>query len=118
MKADNIIKGKRVPVMHGEMWFDPIDSMPKGKTVSCKLYIAGHSETGHHHVLEAKSEFEVLEPKDKKLDRAVLLKEVTKLFHQKTFDVHETKYLAPGAYKIYKKTEYDPFQEIVREIWD
>lgn len=114
-EADNIKDGKRIAVMHGENWLMPVDEMPKGKTIECKIYIAGHSETGHHHVLKAKQPFEVLEQDNV---RAVLLKEVTELFHQKTYDIHETKFLAPGAYKIYKKTEYDPFQQIVRAIFD
>lgn len=115
MKATNIKDGKRVAVMHGENWFMPVESI-KGTSKSMKQYIAGHSETGHHHVLESEVDFEVFEPTDG--DRAVLLKDVTKLFHQKSFDVHETQFLAPGAYKIYHKTEYNPMTQHRQAIFD
>lgn len=113
-KLTNLVNGKRVPVMHGENWLTPIDAMPKGKVMKTLSYIAGHSETGHHHVIESKVEMEVVEGKD----RAVLLHEVGKLFHQKSYDVHETITLAPGAYVITHKTEYDPFQKVKRAVWD
>ena len=118
MKADNIKNGRIVPVMHGENWFMPIEEkdLPNVKPIMTKAYIAGHSETGHNHILEATKEFAVYEPKDK--DRAVLLNEVTKLFHKKTFDIHETKFLAPGAYKIYRKTEYNPLTKIRQAVFD
>lgn len=115
MKATNLINGQRVSVMHGENFFIPIDKLPKGQGQECNVYIAGHSESGHHHVLEAKKPFMVVENDNK---RAVLLNEVTKLFHQKAFDIHETQYLAPGAYEIVHKTEYDPFAKVVRRVFD
>jgi hypothetical protein len=114
MNADNIKDGKRIAVTHGELVFLPIDELPKGEVQSTKSYIAGHSETGHHHVLEADTEFKVVEGET----RAVLLNDVAKLFHQKTYDIHETRTLAPGVYKILQKTEYDPFQKVIRNIWD
>jgi hypothetical protein len=114
MKISNLKDGKRIPVMHGENFLVPIDTMPEGDVTRTKVYIAGHSETGHHHVLESKAEMEVVEGET----RAVLLSEVGKLFHQKTFDIHETLFLAPGAYEITHKTEYDPFQQVIRAVWD
>ena len=115
MKATNIKNGKRLPVMHGENFFIPIDKLPEGEIKEANIYIAGHSETGHHHILEATKPFKIVETET---DRAILISEVTKLFHQKTFDIHETQFLAPGAYKIVKKKEYDPFNKVIRQIWD
>lgn len=113
MQADNIKDGKRVAVMHGENFFVPIDALPDGEVKLTNTWIAGHSETGHHHVLESTADMQVNET-----ERAVLLVEVGKLFHKKSFDVHETKFLAPGAYRVLHKTEYDPFQKVVRRVWD
>jgi len=113
-EPSNIKDGKRISVMHGENCFTPIDSLPAGEIKTAKIYIAGHSETGHHHILESPVEMQIVEG----ATRAVLLKEVTKLFHQKTYDVHETLTLAPGAYEITHKTEYDPFSKVVRAVWD
>lgn len=114
MKADNIKDGKRVPVMHGENWFTPVAKLPKGDIKTARIYIAGHSETGHHHVIESKQDMQIVEGEQ----RGVLINEVSRLFHQKTHDVHETINLAPGAYIIGHKTEYDPFQKVIREVWD
>lgn len=115
MKLTNNKNGKVVPIMHGENWLQPVAKLPKGETTKHKIYIAGHSETGHHHVLESKTDMEVLE---KGNERFVLINDVAKLFHKKSFDTHETIEVQPGVYKITHKTEYDPFQQIVRQVWD
>jgi hypothetical protein len=114
MNPTNLKDGKRVVVMHGENWLIPVDAMPEGATTKCKVFIAGHSESGHNHVIESSTEMEVIEGDT----RAVLLHEVGKLFHKKSFDIHETAYLAPGAYIINHKTEYNPFIKIVQKVWD
>ena len=106
---------KRVCITHGELIFIPISKFGGGKTVKTKSYIAGHSETGHHHILDSKVEFEVLEGENQ---REVLLKEVGKLWHKKDYEVHETRELAPGAWKILYKTEYNPFEKVVSRIYD
>jgi hypothetical protein len=109
----NIVNGKRISVMHGENFLVPIDSLPAGATSTAKLYIVGHSESGHNHVLESKANITIVDG-----ERAILLKEVGQLFHQKSHDVHETVEIAPGAYQITHKTEYDPFQKVVRAVFD
>lgn len=113
--VDNIKDNQRIVITHGELAFIPIDRLSKGKTVNTRNYIAGHSETGHHHILESGADFAVLEKDD---EREVLLQEVGKLWHNKTFDVHETRTLAPGAYKIVYKTEYNPFTKVIQRIFD
>lgn len=114
MKADNLVNGKKIVVTHGEICFTPVDVEPTGRATLHKMYIAGHSETGHHHVLQSEVEFEVFEG----VERLIRIHEVAKLFHQKTFDIHETRILAPGVYKVTEKTEYDPFQKVVRRVFD
>lgn len=114
MEPTNIKDGKRTAVTHGELFFHPVDEMPKGNLQSFDSFIIGHSETGHHHVLTSEKKFDLIDGED----RAVLLKEVGKLFHQKEHDVHETQILAPGAYKVYYKKEYNPFKKIVERVWD
>lgn len=44
----------KIPIIHGENALIPINELPKGVKKLFKTYIVGHSETGHHHVLEAK----------------------------------------------------------------
>ena len=113
----NIKDGKIVPVMHGEVWLQPVTKAPKGKSKKVKEYIVGHSETGHHHVLESQTKFEVM-PGDETYDLYVRLFRPTPIKHKKTFDIHETQILAPGEYAVYQKTEYDPFADVVRAVYD
>lgn len=116
MKAHNVNdKGQRIAVTHGELVLKPINALPEGETKELKSYVAAHSETGHNHVIESKTGFEVLEADNK---RYILIKEVSKLFHQKTFDIHKTRYLAPGAYEIGEKTEYNPFTKVIQRVFD
>lgn len=115
MQLSNSKSGERVSIMHGENWLQPVDSLPEGKTTKTKLYVAGHSETGHHHVLESKQDMEVLEENG---ERYVLINEVAQLFHKKSFDVHETVTVEPGVYRITHKNEYDPFTKVIRRVFD
>lgn len=115
---ENIKDGKRVPVQHGEVWLQPVDKLPKGRQAEkAKSYVVGHSETGHNHVLESATDFEVM-PGDEKHDLFVRLFEPAKIVHKKSFDVHQTKIVVPGDYAVYYKTEYDPFADVVRAVYD
>lgn len=113
----NIKHGKLLAVQHGEVWLQPVSKLPTGEFKKEKKFIVGHSETGHHHVLESNTEFEVMSG-DEKHDLYVRLFEPARLVHQKTFDIHETKVIMPGTYAVYQKTEYDPFAQIVRAVYD
>jgi hypothetical protein len=115
MKADNIKDGKRIPVTHGEIVLLPVDKMPKGKVTHLKKQILAHSETGHHHILEADTAFDYLEEDTL---RAVFVKDLAKLWHNKTVDIHETRIIAPGAYEVKEKTEYNPFTKVIEKVFD
>lgn len=116
MKAHNINKqGERIAITHGELCLTPVEKAPKGKHEEHTLYVAAHSESGHNHVIEAKNGLEVIESGN---GRYLLIKEVSKLFHQKTFDIHETRHIAPGLYKVTHKTEYNPFTKVIERVWD
>jgi hypothetical protein len=113
----NIKDGKRLAAQHGEVWLQPVDTVPDATFKKTKTYIVGHSETGHNHVLESKADFEVLEGDDIH-DLYVRLFEPANLVHKKTFDIHETQVIVPGDYAVYTKTEYDPFADVVRAVFD
>lgn len=115
MTPSNIKDNARIAVTHGELCLTPVDTIPEGVTTAHVKYVAAHSETGHHHVIESKEGFDLI---TKDNERYLLIKDVAKLFHQKTFDIHETRFLAPGAYKITEKQEYDPFAKVVRRVFD
>lgn len=101
------------PIRHGECMLVPIGDKVSGKEHTS--YIVAHSETGHHHVLESKIPFTVSET-DKQF--VVELFEPAKLVHKKQVDAHKTLPVAPGKYRVIKKSEYDPWQGIIREVHD
>lgn len=105
-------------IRHGEVLLYPVHKAPKGKTTKHDLLIVGHSETGHHHVLQS-NKFEVTIDKENLYLR---LFEPGKLVHQKDVNRHhdlEVPALPKGwRYRVIRKTEYDPFQKVKREVWD
>lgn len=117
MNEENTKDGKRLAVQHGEVYLQPVDRLPEGNLKKEKSFIVGHSETGHHHVLESKVDFEVMAG-DEKHDLYVRLFEPAELVHKKSFDIHETKVIVPGDYAVYQKTEFDPFAKVIRRVFD
>lgn len=101
------------PIRHGETMLVPITDDVKGEKHT--TYIIAHSETGHHHVLESDKAF-VISETDKQF--VVELFEPAKLVHKKSVDAHATLTVAPGKYKIVRKTEYDPWSGYIREVFD
>lgn len=102
------------PIRHGEILLLPVDKMPRAKKFSHTNFIVGHSETGHHHVLESKAKFEVVDKKDLYLR----LFEPAKLVHKKSTDRHNDLTVAPGVYRVIYKSEYDPFTKVIRRVID
>ncbi len=104
------------PLRHGENLLLPVNKMPN-KGTNHKTYIVGHSETGHHHVLESKTDFEVFTDKDKQ-DLYVRLFEPAKLVHKKQLDAHRTLTVKPGIYKVIRKQEYNPWEQAMQNVFD
>lgn len=102
-------------VRHGEIMLMPVREVPRGNTQKVDSYIVGHSETGHHHVLEGAT-FEVTE--DEKKELYFRLFEPTKLVHKKTTDKHRTLTIPAGIYKRYHDTEYDVWAGVIRDVKD
>jgi hypothetical protein len=105
------------PIIHGENVLLPIAKAPKGLFKKFKSYIVGHSETGHHHVLEAVKgkEFDIMVDSENIYITSAF---ESSLVHKKTHDIHETVIVQPGIYKVNRKTEYDPFRKAIRQVWD
>lgn len=116
------------PIRHGEImlvpngckaWENiPNREIPAGSNRSRDRFIVGHSETGHHHVLEAapKQAFNVTETDKKQL--FFRLFQPTSIVHKKATDKHNTLTVEPGVYKRYHDTEYDPFGKVIRNVAD
>ena len=117
MKAHNLKNGKRIVVTHGELVMKPIESLPKGLKISeFKSYIASHSESGHNHMLTpTKGKIKVAEHNGK---RYAIIEELTRLWHDKSYEIHEEVILAPGIYEMGAKTEYNPFTKVIQRVFD
>lgn len=99
---------------HGEILLVPVNKLPKGKISKHRDFIVGHSETGHHHILESQTKFDVLD----KAQLYIRLFQPAELTHKKSTNKHRTLKVVPGVYKVVHKTEYDPFAKIKRRVFD
>jgi hypothetical protein len=84
-------------------------------------FIIGHSETGHHHVLNRCDGVDVAvmdrPPEGMKILRAIL-ENPTSLDHLRDHDTHEPIMLAPGEYEIRIAREFDHYAELARQSAD
>ncbi len=106
----------------GEITIKRIASMPKNTTelaLENGKQIIGHSESGHHHVLERPAKVTVAKtaPDGMRVLYAIL-DEPNALIHQRSFDIHETIALEPGIYEFRIGREFDPYAEIARQQAD
>ena len=69
--------------------------------------IVGHSETGHHHVMEA-SRTTMYRLPDTITDCLLVVNQPDVLKHLRDFDTHEPLSFAPGIYKVTTAREYTP----------
>ena len=82
-----------------------VPSTPKTSGVNGNIII-GHSETGHHHVMDAtKADIYDL---PESLTRLLVVHEGTTLEHLREFDTHEPLYFNPGQYLVRNLREYVP----------
>jgi hypothetical protein len=112
----------------GEITIVRIGDIPKNKRIvgtplaleNGKLII-GHSETGHHHVLDrtAGATVAVMDkvPAGMKILHAILT-EANSLVHERGHDTHETIELPPGEYQFRIAREFDHYAELARKSAD
>lgn len=96
----------RTPIRHGEILLLPVGSTPQGAIQQVTDCIVGHSESGHHHVLESDSPFAQIIATNG--DLYVDLDAPTPLLHRKTDQQHRELTVPPGAWRVIRKTEFDP----------
>lgn len=83
-------------------------------------FVVGHSETGHHHVIDAAgASVAVLDnpPEGMRILRMILANP-TSLDHLRGHDTHEPLLLEPGEYEVRIAREYDPYAELARQSAD
>lgn len=95
----------RNPIRHGEVLLLPVDSPPDGVVDRVTDCIVGHSESGHHHVLESERAFAQIVAANG--DLFVDLDAPTPLRHRKSYDQHRELIVPAGAWRVLKKTEFD-----------
>lgn len=83
--------------------------------------IIGHSETGHHHVLECTKGATVAVSAQAPAGMRVLhaiLTEANSLIHERGHDTHETIDLPAGEYEFRIAREFDHYAELARQSQD
>lgn len=103
-------------VRHGEVLLKPIAEIPQAAKLvkTGKEHVVAHSETGHHHVLEAN--LRVYE-----LDNELYLdvQNIGQLVHKKSgLDIHQPHTIAKGLYKVVIKKAYDYFAKKLTQVRD
>ena len=79
-------------------------------------HIVGHSETGHHHVLERETtELYDLPESISKFARILVVEDPDILVHQRPYDTHESIAVPPGKYRVQVGREYVPGMQTQNE---
>ena len=77
--------------------------------------IVGHSETGHHHIVDADcAEMTRVD----EFTAYLKVSKPTKLVHLRDFDTHQAIALQPGMYEFSTGREFDPFEKAIRASRD
>lgn len=96
---------RRSAIRHGEVLLLPVERVPEGVREKVGECIVGHSESGHHHVLESESTFAQIVAANG--DLYVDLDTPTPLRHRKSHHQHRELLIPAGAWRVLKKTEFD-----------
>ena len=109
---------KKQIVRHGEVLLKPILEIPKEAKLEkeVKRHIVAHSETGHHHVLEAQAPFKVWTWNG---ETYLEVPEIAELWHQKTGkEAHAPHKIVPAFYKVVIKKHFDYFKGALQKVRD
>lgn len=106
----------------GDIFFRRIGSIPASAVpVAPKdgRYILAHSETGHHHVMEARDGVTLQrDPVDQFRQFLTVSGTPADLEHLRQHDTHETIRFQPGIYELRNGREFDPFEQLIRRTAD
>ena len=98
----------------GDVLIRRIEKVPKTaveifetKEVPGKL-ITAHSETGHHHVIDAKKAKFFVDPADTMVGYISVFDKHADLEHLRDYDKHETLRLLTGDYELRRQREWSP----------
>lgn len=71
-------------------------------------HVVAHSETGHHHTIQARGVNFYHAANDSMIMYLVVDNEHADLVHNRSFDTHETLRIGKGTYEIRRQREYTP----------
>jgi len=122
------MKTFKISAAQGEITIRRIGDLPKNRfqkgftpmKPEGDKFIIGHSETGHHHVIDAHgADVSVLDrpPEGMRILR-MILDSPTPLEHLRAHDTHEPIQIEPGEYEIRIAREFDHYQELARKSAD
>lgn len=82
--------------------------------------VIGHSETGHHHVMDAGNVVagEIADAPAGMRVLHLIVSSPTPLVHLREYDTHEPLMVEPGLYRANICREYDPYQQLARQQAD
>lgn len=106
-------------VRHGEIILKQIDNIPQeAKLIKTgKSHIVGHSETGHHHVLEVATKALRIYELDNEL--YLDIQDTGILVHKKTgSETHTPHTITPGKFKVIVKQNFDYFKKALTKVRD
>lgn len=99
----------------GDLFIRRIEVLPAGlkpMAIENGAYIVAHSETGHHHVIEARPYVTVFATDDPLVSYLQVIEATdameTVIEHLRNFDTHESIKVGPGNYEIRRQREYSP----------
>lgn len=110
----------------GDCFIERIADLPDGLKQAAPEdghYIVAHSETGHHHVIEANPDRVKMfdDPSDQLTAYLQVIADDVHLEHKRSFDTHEALNPAPGLYRVRRQREYtlkEPGVAVVRRAVD
>lgn len=94
----------------GDIYFTRVEDLPTGVAIqpeSTSVLVIAHSETGHHHVMDARN-VEMYRLPEEVYECFLVIKKATPLEHLRSFDTHEPIMFEPGIYQVRHQREYVP----------
>jgi hypothetical protein len=107
--GDQNVRTFKTICAQGDVLIRRVDALPDSlKKVDPEngRIIVTHSETGHHHVMDADSA-ELFQGPDL-LTAFLLVRKACRLEHLRPHDTHEAIEFAPGVYEVRRQREYVP----------
>lgn len=100
------------PIAQGDMLIRMIDALPVGvvkQSPENGVYVLTHSESGHHHVVDATPAIAFFQHESNNLVAYMVVKKGQPVIkHLRPWDTHEPYQLKQGVYEIRRQIESSP----------